>query len=83
MIYMNHAVVNETCPVCGQGRVLVASQRCGDVLFVTCEDCESEWREPNESHDAALSTRNTYTFLRYLDPEELTGHQWYSSTINR
>ena len=52
MTYVHYAVVNESCPVCGQGRVLVAAEKDGHSLFVVCEDCESEWNGPNESRDA-------------------------------
>lgn len=83
MTYLHYAVVNDTCPVCGQGRVLVASKKGDGTLFVICEDCESEWREPNESHDAALATRDRYTFSRYLEPDELADHQWYPVILNR
>lgn len=83
MTYIHYAVVNETCPVCGQGRVLVASEKEGGAFFAMCEDCESEWREPNESNDAALATRDSHTFSRYLEPDELTNHQWYALILNR
>lgn len=83
MTYVHYAVVNETCPVCGQGRILVATEKDDRALFVICEDCESEWREPSESHEAALATRGRYTFSRYLAPDELEGHQWHSLVLNR
>jgi transposase-like protein len=83
MTYVHHAVVNETCPVCGQGRVLVASEADGHSLFAICEDCESEWNEPSESHDASVASRDRHTFLRYLEPDELIDHPWYSLVLNR
>lgn len=83
MTYVHYAVVNEACPVCGQGRVLVASEKDGHSLFVICEDCESEWSEPSESHDASLAIRDRHTFSRYLEPDELMDHPWYSLVLNR
>ncbi|OJA88982.1 hypothetical protein BGV49_01805 [Burkholderia ubonensis] len=83
MTYVHYAVVNETCPVCGQGRILVATEKDDHALFVICEDCESEWREPSESRDVALATRGEHTFSRYLTPDELEGHQWHSLILNR
>jgi hypothetical protein len=83
MTYVHYAVVNETCPVCGQGRVLVASEKGDHALFVLCEDCESEWDEPNESRDPAWATRDRHTFSRYLKPDELMNHKWYPLILNR
>lgn len=76
------SVVKESCPVCGQGRVLVAVEKDGHSLFVVCEDCESEWSTPIESCDASLATRDQHTFLRYLAPADLIGHQWHSQLLN-
>ena len=81
--YMHYAVVNETCPVCGQGRILIASDKNGHSLFVLCEDCESEWDKPSESHNASVANRDRHTFSRYLQPDELTDHPWYSQILNR
>ena len=78
-----YAVVNETCPVCGQGRVLVARKRGGHSFFVVCEDCESEWNEPKDSYDVALVIRNTHPFLSYVEPSEMFDHQWYPFIFNR
>ena len=83
MTYIHRAVVNETCPVCGQGRVLVASEEDGHSLFVICEDCESEWNEPDESRNASVADRDRHTFYRYLERDELVDHPWYSLILNR
>lgn len=83
MTYTHYAVVSETCPVCSQGRVLVASEGAGGDLFVFCEDCESEWCGPQDSRDASLATRDKHPFSRYLEPEDLVGHQWCARVLNR
>lgn len=83
MAYAHHAVVNDTCPVCGQGRVFVASENNGHSVYVVCEDCESEWSEPGESHDASVASRDRHTFSRYLESDELMDHPWYSGVLNR
>ncbi len=82
MTYMHYAVANERCPVCGQGRVLMAAEKDGYSFFVVCEDCESEWGSPNESCDVLLATHDKHTFLRYLEPVDLIGHQWHSQLLN-
>lgn len=83
MTYKHYAVINETCPVCGQGRVLVASEGGKGNLFAMCEDCESEWCDPRESNNAALATRDKHPFSRYLEVGDLVGHEWYASVLNR
>lgn len=76
------SVVKESCPVCGEGGVLVAVEKDGRTLFVICEDCESEWSTPIESSDASLATRDKHTFLRYFEPADLIGHRWHSQLLN-
>jgi hypothetical protein len=61
----------------------VASGKDARSLFVICEDCESEWNESSESHDASVATRDRHTFSRYLEPDELMDHPWYSLVLNR
>ncbi|MNT35251.1 hypothetical protein D3C72_1712720 [compost metagenome] len=82
MTYVHYAVVNETCPVCGQGRILVATDRGSDSLFVVCEDCESEWSEPQQSNNSALVDVNGHASMRFVEPHELIGHPWYSFVLN-
>jgi len=83
MTYVNYAVVNEVCPVCGQGRVLVAAEKDGNSLFVICEDCESEWISPKDSGDTSLASRGSHSFQRYMTSEELFDHEWHSLILNK
>lgn len=83
MTYVHYAVVNEICPICGQGRILVAIEKDNKRLFVMCEDCESEWDGPSESYTASLASRDRHTFSHYVDVEEMMGHPWQSFVINR
>jgi hypothetical protein len=83
MTYVHYAVVNETCSICGQGRILIAAGRDEGSLFAICEDCEAEWDTPIKSFDESMATRNKHTFLRYLEVEELKDHPWYSEVLNR
>lgn len=83
MAYMQFAIVNDACPVCGQGRILVALEKDDHSLFVICEDCESEWNGPEESHDASKTSRDQHSFLRYLESDEMKNHPWYAMVINK
>lgn len=83
MTYITYAIVNDTCPVCGQGRIFVAEEQRIGTLFLICENCESEWNGPSASKDAALATRDQHPFLRYLMPGDLSTHPWHSSVLNK
>ncbi len=83
MTYTHYAVVNEVCPICGQGRVLVAATSGSSESFVFCKDCESEWNHPDEIHDAELATRDRHAFSRYLHPGELMEYPWDCHILNR
>ena len=50
---MHTVSVGEGCPVCGQGRLLITVSTKFDELFVMCEDCESEWVDP----DSAIASK--------------------------
>jgi hypothetical protein len=83
MTYKHYAVVNEVCPVCCQGRVLVAAESKSSGVFALCEDCESEWSHPDETHDTELASRDRHAFARYLRPDELMAHSWYCHVLNK
>lgn len=71
------AVIKEVCPICGQGRLLVAIDDSTDGnLFVLCEDCESEWDSPDVAHDIEMATRDRYKFLKYATIDDLRGTIW-------
>lgn len=70
----NYAVIG-LCPVCSQGRLIVARDLDSGVLYVLCEECESEWDSPSDCSISA-ATRDTHGHSELLDREELAGHPW-------
>ena len=46
------------CPICGQGLLIAVKNPETGQLLVMCDDCESQWRSPDEaqSFENALST---------------------------
>lgn len=34
------------CPICGQGDVIVVKERSSNDLLLICDDCESQWINP-------------------------------------
>ncbi len=61
----------------------VAAKSKSSGVFALCEDCESEWSHPDETHDAELASRDRHTFARYLRPDELMAHSWYCHVLNK
>lgn len=83
MACTHFAVVNECCPICRQGTVVVAVENDGYSIFVVCEECEAEWNAPDESCAAAMATRDQHSFLRYMEPDDLMDHHWYPKVLNK
>jgi hypothetical protein len=75
---MNDMAVVGTCPICGQGRLLVVVDNATNVMFVSCEECESEWDTPHSSHHGALATRDTHGTYTVMTRDELANHPWSS-----
>ena len=73
---MHTVSIGEECPVCGQGRLLVAVSTILGELFVMCEDCESEWESPVTAKASKPPTRDKFGFLKFADIDDLTEHPW-------
>ncbi len=65
-----------TCPICGQGRLLIAREKRTGVCYILCEDCESEWKEPNASNHVISATRDEFGESEFLSREEAAEHSW-------
>lgn len=78
----NYLVVRERCPVCAQGRLLIALASHPHDLFVVCEDCESEWDDPESACAALHPTRDEYRFVRYAMLEDVEAHPWLIHVLN-
>ncbi len=80
----NYAVVRETCPICGQGQLLIAiAESIPKDFFILCEDCESEWSSIEDVDDIEMATRDTHKFLRYANIEDLASHLWQKLILNK
>ena len=71
----NYAAVG-TCPVCSQGRLIIARDNATRALYVLCEECESEWASPEQSQKIEEATRESHGPSTFLEREELEGHPW-------
>jgi hypothetical protein len=64
------------CPVCNQGRLLVAHSDVTDADHVMFEDCEAVWDNPETATDTSKVLRNCLTNIRFLTLEKMEGHPW-------
>ena len=64
------------CPVCNQGRLVIAREKATGLSYVACEDCESEWANPTVCRDVRSATRDHFGQSEYLSVEEAEGHPW-------
>lgn len=70
------------CPVCRQGRQVIASECSTGNLFVYCEECESEWDSPLQCQDVFLAHRDRFGTCTFLTSEELREHAWFEYVMN-
>ncbi len=71
----NYAAIG-TCPICGQGRRIVAKDNASGDLYVLCEECESEWVSPEQSQSIDTATRDVHGRSTLLERDELLEHPW-------
>jgi hypothetical protein len=65
-----------TCPICSQGRLVIARENSSGVLYVLCEECESEWISPEVSKSIEHANRNVHGLSTILKREDLNEHPW-------
>lgn len=80
----NYAVIREKCPVCGQGRLLLAlTNSRPNNLFILCEDCESEWNSAEDTAYMEMATRDKHRFLRFATLEDIGGQPCEQFVLNK
>jgi hypothetical protein len=73
---MKNVAAIGTCKVCGQGRLIVARDETSKSLYVLCEECESEWDNPEQSQRIEEASRDNHGPSTFLERDELEGHPW-------
>jgi hypothetical protein len=72
----DYACVVDSCKMCGQGKVVVLRQEGSGTLFVSCEDCESEWLSPEDALVPKNTRREQVDRATPLERDELLAHEW-------
>jgi len=73
---MNTVAMIGICPVCNQGRLLIARDKQTGKGYVACEGCEAEWENPLASTDVSKVTRGRFGESVFLSLEEASTHPW-------
>jgi hypothetical protein len=71
----NYAAIG-TCALCGEGRLIISRDDESGVLYVLCEECETEWTSPEESRVIEVGTRGSHGRSTLLERVDLVGHPW-------
>ncbi|MBW7453043.1 hypothetical protein ACFOLF_21265 [Paenibacillus sepulcri] len=58
-----------TCPICKQGWVVIVKEVVSNKYFVNCNDCETEWENPESFLMKESGTH--FKFGRVIEPEEV------------
>lgn len=64
------------CPICGQGQLLAVKNPITLQLFVMCDDCESQWRSPDEAHSFENALSNEIHDVEMATLEEIEAVGW-------
>jgi hypothetical protein len=72
---INYAWINQ-CPVCRQGRVIIAKENSSGRMFLLCEECDSEWKSPAEFLAKQPASRDKFSEATFLARDEVADHPW-------
>jgi len=64
------------CGICGQGALLPVRDVASGKLLVMCDDCESQWRTPEEAQSYEKVLKNEVKRVVDASPEEVRAAGW-------
>ena len=65
-----------SCSICGQGLLVIAKAVNEDALFVICDDCESQWDNPDIALACGPVRMHEFVNVRNATLEEIEGVGW-------
>lgn len=65
-----------TCYACGQGQVFIAKSTAEGRWFVVCEECFTEWPDPESFGARQNATFDKFGRYGLVLREDLSGHPW-------
>ena len=64
------------CPICGQGQLIAVKNPVTLHLFVMCDDCESQWRSPDEAQSFENALLDEVRGVEIATFEEIVAIGW-------
>jgi hypothetical protein len=71
----NYASIG-VCRICSQGRLVITRDDESGILYIRCEECESEWVSPEQSRSLDAATQGVHGRSTMLDRAEVLEHPW-------
>jgi hypothetical protein len=69
------------CVICSQGMLYIARATASQELFVSCEECLSEWESPT-TVSIGKSTWGKHESAELVEYEDLKDHPWLEAVDN-
>ena len=64
------------CPICGQGQLLAMKSTTTGQLLIMCDDCESQWQSPDDTHSFENALSNEIREMQRASLEEIKAVGW-------
>ena len=64
------------CPICRQGQLIAVKDTLTEQLLVMCDDCESQWRSPEEAQSYKNALPNEIRNIKEASLEEIKAIGW-------
>jgi hypothetical protein len=71
-----------TCYTCSQGRAFIARALRDHTLFIVCEECFTEWPDPESFRNLRNAGFDTHGRFENATREELVNHPWLEYVEN-
>jgi hypothetical protein len=70
-----------TCQICGQGLLIAVKNPVTLQLFIMCDDCESQWRSPDEAQSFKNAFSDEVRGVMAVTFEEVKAAGWDSFIV--
>ena len=64
------------CLVCQQGMLEIVKEKESGQIFVVCDECEAEWKNPEDALKKANGTRGKYGAISGVTLSEIQNLHW-------
>jgi hypothetical protein len=72
-----------SCYSCNQGNVCIAQTVPSGVPFIVCEECFTEWPDPQSFLAMKNATFETHGRYEYMNREQVLQHPWKEFVLNK